>query len=153
MSNQNWETPWEVFNALHAEFNFTLDGAADPTNTKLPNFLSDWAGYINANEYIAGSSDVIFCNPPYANMDSWIATFIDWSMTGAIVVALHLPSISPVWFAHLWATASEYRLVYPRIQFLGTQSSNTRDSVITVWRPYCMKKEAREPKVTRWSWL
>lgn len=53
MSEKNdWETPQELFDALHAEFQFTLDAAASNFNHKLPHFYTeetngltqDWGG-------------------------------------------------------------------------------------------------------------
>lgn len=48
----NWETPQELFDALHAEFGFTLDAAASDDNHKLPRYytaetnglVQDWGG-------------------------------------------------------------------------------------------------------------
>lgn len=50
----NWETPQELFNALHAEFGFTLDAAASDDNHKLPRYYTaetdglkqDWGGSV-----------------------------------------------------------------------------------------------------------
>lgn len=36
--SQTWETPDDLFQALHEEFEFELDAAALPTNAKLPRF-------------------------------------------------------------------------------------------------------------------
>jgi len=50
----NWETPQELFDALHAEFGFTLDAAASDENHKLPRYYTaetdglsqDWGGSV-----------------------------------------------------------------------------------------------------------
>ncbi|MCG8711080.1 hypothetical protein JHU04_004443 [Brenneria sp. 4F2] len=51
-SSDAWQTPDRVFNNLHREFGFTIDGAASANNAKLPRFWSrhddalrqDWGG-------------------------------------------------------------------------------------------------------------
>lgn len=62
----NWETPQELFDALHAEFGFTLDAAASDENHKLPRYytaetnglIQDWGG------------ERVFCNPPYGSKET-----------------------------------------------------------------------------------
>jgi len=57
----DWETPWGLFNALDAEFNFTVDVCAEEHNAKLAHFFSpeddglsvDWGNHI------------CWMNPPY----------------------------------------------------------------------------------------
>lgn len=41
-SNKNyWETPQDLFDKLHAEYNFTLDAAATGENAKLDNYYTE----------------------------------------------------------------------------------------------------------------
>lgn len=57
----DWATPPALFEALHAEFGFTLDVCASPWNAKLPRYFTekedglaqDWSG------------ERCFMNPPY----------------------------------------------------------------------------------------
>ena len=50
----NWETPQDLFDTLHAEFSFTLDAAASDDNHKLPRYytsetnglVQDWGGSV-----------------------------------------------------------------------------------------------------------
>lgn len=50
--SDEWETPQDVFNALHSEFHFTLDACATEQNHKCERFftplqdglLQDWGG-------------------------------------------------------------------------------------------------------------
>ena len=57
----DWATPQAFFDALDAEFHFTLDPCASPGNAKCGKFYTiadngleqDWAG------------ETVFCNPPY----------------------------------------------------------------------------------------
>ena len=69
-----WETPQELFNALHAEFKFTLDAAASDENHKLPRYYTadtdglsqDWGG------------ERVFCNPPYGSKETGLWTEKCW---------------------------------------------------------------------------
>ena len=59
-ATDRWETPPALFDALHAEFQFTLDVCALPSDAKCPQYFTPaddglqqtWAG-------------VCWCNPPY----------------------------------------------------------------------------------------
>ena len=64
-----WETPREVFEALDAEFHFTLDPCSTHENAKCEKHYTreedglkqDWTG------------ERVFCNPPYGReMPLWI---------------------------------------------------------------------------------
>lgn len=69
-----WETPQELFDKLHAEFQFTLDAAASDDNHKLPNYYTeetdglsqDWGG------------QRVFCNPPYGSKETGLWTEKCW---------------------------------------------------------------------------
>lgn len=63
-----WETPQELFDALDAEFHFTLDPCSTDENAKCAKhytmadngLLQDWSG------------ETVFCNPPYGRgVDAW----------------------------------------------------------------------------------
>lgn len=66
----DWETPQDLFDALNAEFRFTLDAAASDSNHKLPRYYTldtdglsqDWGG------------EWVFCNPPYGNRETGVWT-------------------------------------------------------------------------------
>ena len=69
-----WETPQDLFDALHAEFDFTLDAAASDENHKLPKYYTiqsdglsqDWGG------------ERVFCNPPYGSKETGLWTEKCW---------------------------------------------------------------------------
>lgn len=56
---QTWQTPPEIFDRLHDEFAFTLDGAATSDNALLPE-----ASTADAPRSWAGER--VFCNPPWS---------------------------------------------------------------------------------------
>ena len=72
--SDEWETPQDLFDALHAEFHFTLDAAASHENHKLPQYYTedtdglsqDWGG------------ERVFCNPPYGSKETGLWTEKCW---------------------------------------------------------------------------
>lgn len=58
----------EHFDPLHAEFRFTIDAAASPTNAVLPRF---WTRYNDAliQDW---NRERVWCNPPYSNLEPWL---------------------------------------------------------------------------------
>lgn len=90
------ETPADVFDPLHAEFQFTLDAAAARHNAKCPRYYSLGAAPTAANarqlsmfpDVFVGDPDAvaldglaqnwakgerIWCNPPFSNLEAWVA--------------------------------------------------------------------------------
>lgn len=74
----NWRTPQALFDALHAEFSFTIDAAADSTNHLLPRWLGPGSplkgGY--GEDALQGSlwaGERVWCNPPYSMCRQFVA--------------------------------------------------------------------------------
>lgn len=90
------ETPADVFDPLHAEFQFTLDAAAARHNAKCPRYYSLGATPIGVDarqlsmfpDVFVGDPDAvaidglaqdwakgerIWCNPPFSNLEAWVA--------------------------------------------------------------------------------
>lgn len=68
-STDDWATPQDLFDALDAEFHFTLDPCSSEQNHKCDRYftkednglLHDWGG------------ESVFCNPPYGKeMYKWV---------------------------------------------------------------------------------
>lgn len=154
---QDWETPADLFGLLHAEFAFTLDGAASDHNAKVHRYFTEEA---NAFEQ-RPRDEVIYCNPPYGRgLKAWIELFATWAIEGNTVVALLPAATDTEWFEWCYWTASELRLLRPRVQFVGTSSSNPNGSMVAVWRPRAMFTLGAEeslvynvpPRVVHWRW-
>ena len=108
-----WETPQSFFDALNAEFKFTLDACATPENTKCTQFYSpeqdglkqEWSGSV-------------WCNPPYGRqIHLWIRKAYESSLTGATVVML-IPARTDtkIWHELIFPHA-EVRFVPGRLKF------------------------------------
>lgn len=113
-----WETPQDLFNALDAEFGFTVDVCASPKNAKCDRYWTagddalalDWSG------------EVCWMNPPYSEIDEWVAKARQTGHDGGTVVAL-VPSRTDVgWF---WdhARHGEVRFLRGRLAFLDDEDN------------------------------
>ena len=128
----DWATPQATFDALHAEFRFTLDPCASDTNHKCARYFTeqqdglaqDWGG------------EVVFMNPPYGRtIGQWMRKAYHSSQAGATVVAL-VPSRTDTRWWHSWATkASDVRFVQGRLRFGSASNSAPFPSAIVVFRP------------------
>lgn len=64
-----WATPQPVFDALHAEFGFTVDVAATADNAKCARFYARWNDGLEQD----WTGERVFCNPPYGReIGPWI---------------------------------------------------------------------------------
>jgi hypothetical protein len=123
----DWRTPKPLFDALHREFDFTLDGAADETNHLLPRWLGPGSA-INEDALDAAltpavlANERIFVNWPYSvkharlrrkagdelgaralEIENWMAWAWSISLVGGLVVAVTPASVqTEYWRQHVW---------------------------------------------------
>lgn len=124
-----WATPQHVFDALDAEFHFTIDVCADETNHKCARFFTktqdglsqDWTG-------------VCWMNPPYGReIGRWTRKARESAKAGAIVVCLLPARTDTRWWAEDVMEATELRFVRGRLKFGGSDSGAPFPSVIAVF--------------------
>jgi phage N-6-adenine-methyltransferase len=101
--SDEWETPQWLFDALDAEFGFTLDGAATEQNKKCKYQAS--TGWENER---------VFCNPPYSE----IRPFVERAFTAQICVLLLPVRTDSDWFRILLERGVEMRWFRKRVAFL-----------------------------------
>lgn len=136
-----WRTPYAVFTALDAEFNFTLDAAASAVNTLCANFLTESDDALSRDWKSDGA---IFCNPPYSNIRPWVDKAAEQSRKQNRTVVMLLPAdTSTAWFAEALHTADETRFITEgRLSFISAQTGkkgdagNSKGSVLFIWRPW-----------------
>ena len=123
-------TPDKVFNPLHAEFRFTVDGAAHAQNAKLPRYWDDsldldWSG------------ERVWLNPPYGhkNLRRWIGKAWRESQRGALVVCLVPSNTGQVWWTEYAIKASEIRWIRGKLRFEGAKSCAPFASVVLIFLP------------------
>lgn len=84
---QNWRTPRSLFDRLHAEYGFTLDGASEPGNGLLE-------AASTAEAPIAWEGQRVFCNPPWSN----IRPFVEQAPSADLAVLLVPARTNVAWF-------------------------------------------------------
>lgn len=132
--HERWQTPPEVWNPLHAEFDFDLDAAADEVTKRLPNYLSDALG----PEPWPGQR--IWINPPYGKkLEPFVRRAADEADRGKIVVALIPFRCRGAWWHEaVLGRASEVRCIRKRVSFVRLDGSRGEftgscDSCIVIW--------------------
>ena len=123
-----WATPQAVFDALNAEFHFTLDACASPENAKCSDFFSadddglrkDWRG-------------TVWMNPPYSEVADWMAKAYASALAGAIVVCL-IPSRTDTRWWHDYAMKGEIRFLRGRLRFGDATNSAPFPSAVVVFK-------------------
>jgi len=69
----DWETPRALFDALHAEFDFTADVAASATNHLCPRWLGPGSEIAEDALACVWVKERAFCNPPYSQVKNFVA--------------------------------------------------------------------------------
>jgi phage N-6-adenine-methyltransferase len=137
--NDVWETPWEFFAKLDAEFGFTLDVCALPENAKCTRYFTpdvdglkqEWTG-------------VCWMNPPYGrDIGKWVEKALVSARNGATVVCLLPARTDTSWWHSFVSHASEIRFIRGRIRFVGAESSAPFPSAVVVFRPGCHNRQVR----------
>ena len=127
-----WPTPQSFFDALDAEFHFTLDACATRRNAKCARYFTaaqdglrqDWGTHR------------VFCNPPYGReMRAWACKCFEASRAGALVVLLAHARTDTRWF-HGWVYGkAELRFIKGRLRFGDGAQSAPFPSLVAVYRP------------------
>lgn len=104
--HQNWRTPRSMFDQLHAEFNFTMDGASEPGNGLLP--VSS-----TAEAPIEWHGQRVFCNPPWSN----IRPFVEQAPSAEVAVLLVPARTNVVWFHRAIELGAQARFFKGRPKF------------------------------------
>lgn len=103
---QNWRTPRSLFDPLHDEYGFTMDGASEPENGLL-------AKASTADAPLSWEGERVFCNPPWSN----IRPFVELAATAEVAVLLVPARTNARWFHHALGLGAEVRYFPGRVKF------------------------------------
>lgn len=126
IGKQDWETPWEIFNKLDNRFQFTLDGAARADNSKCELFFTP---EMDAHKQSPEGHN-IFCNPPYADINPWVTTFLRWAKDNTVVALLQDKTDTGWWRRLTKEAADEVVILHGRVNFIGTETGNMHGAVV-----------------------
>jgi site-specific DNA-methyltransferase (adenine-specific) len=137
-ASDEWATPYDLFQRLHAEFWFTLDAAATAENAKTPAYLS-----AELDALTLAWSGTVWLNPPYSQCARFIAKAAAESRRGCTVVCLVPARTDTRWFhAHIWDADQhqprpgvEVRFLKGRLKFGDSPNSAPFPSLIVIFRP------------------
>ena len=147
-ATDEWSTPQDFYNALHGEFQFTLDVAASHENAKCYEYFTASDDALSRNWHLWGlerGEPRCWMNPPYSRglQGKFIAKAAEERRKGVLTVAL-LPARTDTkaFHAHIydaskWAPREgiEIRLLPGRLKFGGAANSAPFPSMIVVFRP------------------
>ena len=126
-----WPTPQFLFDALDAEFRFSLDPCSNGVNAKCKKFFTQKDDGL-AQDW---SADRVFMNPPYGRvLVDWMRKAFEESRRGALVVCLIPARTDTLWW-HRYATRGEIRFFAGRLTFEGGESTAPFPSAVVVFRP------------------
>jgi phage N-6-adenine-methyltransferase len=131
-ATDEWPTPQATFDALEAEFGFTLDPCATPESAKCARYFTKeddglkqtWVG------------EQVFMNPPYGRqIGVWIRKAFEAAAQGSTVVGLVPARPDTCWWHDYIVNAAEVRFVKGRLRFGDGPYPAPFPSAIVVWTP------------------
>lgn len=133
-----WETPQDLFDALNAEFGFTLDVCATAENAKCKRYFTkeddgltqEWSG-------------VCWMNPPYGD-DRWSKKAYESAEAGATVVCLIPGRLDTAAWWEYYAKG-EIRFLRGRLKFGGSENPAPFPSAVVIF-------PCRNPTVLPQAW-
>lgn len=130
-ATDEWATPQELFDALDAEFHFTLDPCSTDQNAKCAKH------YTKAQDGLAQdwTGETVWCNPPYGRgVEKWIRKCYEHFMGGGTAVML-LPARTDtkVFHEYIYGKA-EIRFIRGRVKFGNSKYNAPFPSMIVIYR-------------------
>lgn len=128
-----WTTPSDLFEALNARFQFTLDAAADDDNALCTKY------YTPADDGLMQAwTGTVFCNPPYSAVKQWTRkAAVEYASGSAVLVCVLVPvRTSTVWWRDAVASGARAVFLPQRLYFGNEGCASGRagfDSALLVW--------------------
>lgn len=153
-----WATPHALYEVLNHEFLFTLDAAADESNTKCHKWLGPGSSIGEDALTASWDSAVVWCNPPYSGGNLTLFVKRAWEQVqehhNTVVMLLPAYTDPKYWWDYVVPFADEVRFLKGRLQFLenGVKKQSARfPSAVVVfrWRPGVQQKTAH---CWWWDW-
>jgi site-specific DNA-methyltransferase (adenine-specific) len=131
----DWATPQNLFDELHAIHNFTLDVAASSTNHK----THHWFGLDHENPLfrdglaMSWENNRVWCNPPYGReIKHWVKKAHQESVNAEIVMLLPART-DTAWF-HDYAIRHKVTFIRGRLKFGKSNTSAPFPSILVEFK-------------------
>lgn len=124
-----WSTPQSVFDALNAEFAFTLDPASTHENAKCKKH------YTREDDGLSKSweGERVFVNPPYGRViGAWVEKMAHGRAN--VCVGLLPARTDTKWFHEYILGKAEIRFIRGRLKFGDGKNSAPFPSMIVIWK-------------------
>ena len=129
-ASDEYSTPQAFFDALNAEFHFTLDPCSTDENAKCANH------YTKAQDGLAQdwTGERVFCNPPYGReMPKWIAKCAEHGARGGVAVML-IPARTDTKAFHDYIYGrAEIRFIKGRLKFGDSKNPAPFPSMVVIF--------------------
>jgi site-specific DNA-methyltransferase (adenine-specific) len=146
-NKDDWQTPPEVFDALHAHYCFDIDAAASTATTRLPRWYGEGGERIDALAEPWDPSLRYWCNPPYSRKGQqvkFVERAFEHAKSGGTSVLL-LPARTDTKLFHLFIWNRQAQRPRPyvrsldfvegRIKFVGAANGAPFPSMIVTFGP------------------
>ena len=147
-ASDEWTTPPDLYDALGAEFKFTLDAAATDENSTSRTFLT-----LDQNSLMVrwglvpchrAGPPVVWLNPPYSKVRLFMQKAAAEAALGCTVVCLVPSRTDTRWFHdHVWDVTThaprphvEIRFLCGRLKFGDGTGSAPFPSMLVIFRPH-----------------
>ena len=124
--SDTWQTPPEIYDKLHQEFNFNYDPCPiDWVESDGDGLLKEWGTRT-------------FCNPPYSKNKLWIKKASEESKKGKLIVMLLNVVTDTIAFHEYIYNKAELRFIKGRIKFINPdkpelRTPNVKGSMIVIF--------------------
>lgn len=131
-ASNEWATPQAFFNALDAEFHFTLDPCATAENAKCKNFYTIEDDGLTKN----WGGQKVFCNPPYGReIGKWVKKCWEESRKPDTLCVMLIPARTDTAYFHdyIYKQAREIRFIRGRLHFNESPQGAPFPSMVVVF--------------------
>jgi phage N-6-adenine-methyltransferase len=135
-AKQEWTTPQTLFDRLNQEFHFTIDLAADATNTKCKQYFD-----AEKNGLLQSWKGVGWLNPPYGakeqRLEHWVKKAHSTQQQGNATVVMLIPARTNTrWWHQYCMAAAEVRFICGRPKFGSAEHGLPQPLALVVFRKH-----------------
>jgi site-specific DNA-methyltransferase (adenine-specific) len=131
-NNQEYETPDEIFNPLHKEFHFEVDGCASEKNHKITTYHTK-----NDDYFSQDLNKTTWVNPEFVHVKKFVKkAYEDSQKFGSTIVMLILVKSNTNWWRDYIMNAKEVRFVNQKVQFVGTSQGLRFPACVVIFAPH-----------------